>query len=244
MGQLRDRFNNALKSAAARQGVLLARYVDSHRDQRLAMVRRVAEERTLLLSHGEACQLLTCVDAARRIAGDFAELGVAYGASAKLLSMSLPPEKSLHLFDTFQGLPEASVADGARFRAGDFPSKLEDVRGYVGAERVHYYPGLFPATAAPLAGHCFSFVHVDADLYESTLAAFRFFYPRLSAGGIILCHDFPSASGVVQAVEEFFRDKPDPVVELTGYQAMMIKLQPPARINEETGEVAAAQAPL
>jgi predicted O-methyltransferase YrrM len=225
MMQLRDRLTNAVKAAAARRGILLARYADLHRRERLAMVRHVAAERTLLLSHGEACQLLACLETSDRIAGDVAELGVAYGASAKLLSMRLPAGKHLHLFDTFKGLPETTAADGARFHAGEFESSLEDVRRYVGTERVHYYPGLFPATADPLSGRLFSFVHLDADLYESTLAAFQFFYRRLSPGGIMLCHDYPSASGVVKAVEEFFRGKPDPVVELTGYQAMIVKLE-------------------
>jgi hypothetical protein len=90
---------------------------------------------------------------------------------------------------------------------------------------VHYYPGLFPTTADPLRDRLFSFVHLDADLYESALAALQFFYERLSPGGIVLCHDYPWASGVVKAIEEFFRDKPDPVIELTGYQAMIVKLE-------------------
>ena len=225
MMQLRDRLTNALKAAAARRGILLARYVDLHRRERLAMVRQVAEERTLLQSPGEACQLLACLEASNRVAGDVAELGVAHGASAKLLSMRLPAGKHLHLFDTFKGLPRGTAADAARFHAGEFESNLEDVRRYVGTERVHYYPGLFPATADPLSGRLFSFVHLDADLYESTLAALQFFYERLSPGGIVLCHDYPWASGVVKAIEEFFRDKPDPVIELTGYQAMIVKLE-------------------
>ncbi len=222
--QLRERLMDAVKGAAARRGVLLARYEHSHRRDRLATVRRVAEERTLLLSHGEACQLMSCIDSTRLIAGDIAEVGVAYGASAKLLSLQLPEGKHLHLFDTFDGLPEPSPADGARFYRGEFKSNLEQVRNYVGSERVHYYPGLFPATAGSVSGQMFSFVHLDADLYESTLAAFQFFYPRLSPGGIILCHDYMSASGVVKAVDEFFHDKADPVIELTGYQAMIVKL--------------------
>jgi O-methyltransferase len=224
MMQLRDRVTNAVKAAAARNGILLARYTETRGRGRLAMVRHAAEERTLLLSPGEACQLLACLESTDRIAGDVAELGVAYGASAKLLLTCLPAGKHLHLFDTFQGLPETTAADGARFQAGEFQSNLEDVRRYVGTERVHYYPGLFPATAGPLSEYVFSFVHLDADLYESTLAAFQFFYQRLSPGGIMLCHDYPSASGVVKALEEFFGDKPDPVVELTGYQAMIVKL--------------------
>jgi O-methyltransferase len=217
---------NAIKAAAARRGILLARYEHRKRRDRLATVVRVAEERTLLLSHGEACQLLACLESTDRVRGDVAELGVAYGASAKLLAMHLHAGKQLHLFDTFEGLPQTTPADGVRFHAGEFQSNLEQVRQYVGTERVHYYPGLFPATATGLTDRLFSFVHLDADLYESTLAAFHFFYQRLSPGGIILCHDYPSASGVVKAAEEFFRDKADPVIELTGYQIMIVKLGP------------------
>jgi predicted O-methyltransferase YrrM len=224
MIQLRDRLTNAVKAAAARRGILLARYAGAHRRQRLAMVHQVADERTLLLSHGEACQLLACLETTDRIAGDVAELGVAFGASAKLLRMRLPAGKHLHLFDTFKGLPGTTAADGTRFHAGEFEASLEDVRRYVGTERVTYHAGLFPATAETLSDCLFSFVHLDADLYESTLAAFQFFYGRLSPGGMVLCHDYPSAPGVVRAVEEFFRDKPDPVVELTGYQTLIVKL--------------------
>jgi O-methyltransferase len=224
VGYLREHLASAARSVAARHGILLERYEHLHRSERLALVRRVAEERTLLLSPGEACQLLACLKATDRISGDVAELGVAYGASAKLLAVSLPPGKSLALFDTFDGLPPPSASDGARFSSGEFKSNLEYVQQYVGTDRVQYYRGLFPSTATALSDRVFSFVHLDADLYESTLAAFRFFYPRLSTGGMILCHDYPSAAGVVQALDEFFSDKPDPAIELTGYQVMIVKL--------------------
>jgi len=215
---------DAAKAAAARRGILLARYAEPHRRDRLAIAESVAKERTLLLSPGEACQLLACLEATSQVPGDVAELGVAYGASAKLLRMRLPADKHLHLFDTFEGLPEITAVDGMRFHPGEFKSNLEQVREYVGNGRVHYYPGLFPATAETLSGRSFSFVHLDADLYESTLAACQFFYPRLSPGGILLCHDYPSAAGVVRAIDDFFRDKATPVIELTGYQVMVVKL--------------------
>lgn len=117
-----------------------------------------------------------------------------------------------------------AAVDGDRFYAGQFQSNLDDVRGYIGTDRVHYHQGLFPETATPLNDSLFSFVHLDADLYESTMSAFQFFYPRTSPGGIMLVHDYPTASGIVKALEDFFHDKPDPVVELTGYQAMIVKL--------------------
>ena len=114
--------------------------------------------------------------------------------------------------------------DGNRFYTGQFHSNLDDVRKYVGTDRVHYHPGLFPSTAAAVSDSVFSFVHLDADLYESTMSAFEFFYPRVSPGGVILVHDYPTASGIVKSLADFFRDKPEPVIELTGYQAMIVKL--------------------
>lgn len=46
----------------------------------------------------------------------------------------------------------------------------------------------------------------------------------MSPGGIILCHDFTSADGVDRALEEFFAGKPEPIIELSGYQCLIVKL--------------------
>ena len=67
-------------------------------------------------------------------------------------------------------------------------------------------------------------MHLDVDLYDSTLAGLDFFYPRMVPGGIIISHDFPTLSGVSLAFEEFFADKPSTYIELAGgYQCMAIK---------------------
>ncbi len=49
----------------------------------------------------------------------------------------------------------------------------------------------------------FSFVHLDVDLYESTLAGLEYFYPRLIPGGVILSHDYSILAGVKKAFEDF-----------------------------------------
>lgn len=41
----------------------------------------------------------------------------------------------------------------------------------------------------------FTFVSVDCDLYALTKAGLEFFFPRLSKGGMIICHDFLSEYG-------------------------------------------------
>ncbi|MEP6962582.1 MAG: TylF/MycF/NovP-related O-methyltransferase [Acidobacteriota bacterium] len=186
-------------------------------------VTAIKRERTLLLNHGEACQLISAVTSTEKLDGDMAELGVAYGASAKLIS-EYAPNRALHLFDTFEGLPAPTQVDSPKFAGGQFPSRLEDVQRYLDGRKVHFYKGLFPVTAKPVQDRMFSFVHLDADLYESTIAGLKFFYPRMCPGAILICHDYLTSEGVNAAFREFFADKPEPVIELTGYQCMFVKV--------------------
>ena len=186
-------------------------------------VSAIKQERSFLLNHCEACQLISAVTATEKLGGDMAEVGVAFGASAKLIS-EYAPSRTLHLFDTFEGLPDATEVDSPHFARGQYSSQLADVQEYLGGRNVRFYKGLFPATAEPVKDHSFSFVHLDADLYESTIAGLRFFYPRMSPGAILICHDYLTSEGVNAAFSEFFATKLEPVVELTGYQCMVVKV--------------------
>lgn len=214
------------KELFASQNIILIRYSGPHRSEWLNIVNRIKAERELLLNHGEACQIISAVQATSHIPGAMAELGVAFGASAKLI-LHYSQDRPLHLFDTFAGLPDPGKEDSPKFHGGDFRSDLNSVRTYLGAvaeNRVSFHAGLFPATAGPVQDKRFSFVHLDVDLYQSTLDGLKFFYPRMSPGAILISHDFVSAEGVNRAFQEFFADKPEPVIELTGYQCMVVKL--------------------
>jgi len=90
-------------------------------------------------------------------------------------------------------------------------------------EHINFYKGLFPSTANPIKNKNFSFVHLDLDLYEGTLDSIKFFYPRMSKGGIILTHDYKSAQGVKKAFDGFFKDKPEPLIEMSGSQCLIVK---------------------
>jgi O-methyltransferase len=54
---------------------------------------------------------------------------------------------------------------------------------YLANMRVEWDKGLFPHTAEAVKDKVFGFVHLDVDLYESTLAGLKFFYPHLFPGG-------------------------------------------------------------
>jgi O-methyltransferase len=53
----------------------------------------------------------------------------------------------------------------------------------------------------------FAFVHIDSDLYQSVLDGLEFFHPRMSAGGIILIHDYNAWEGARLAVDYFYCQK-------------------------------------
>ena len=125
-------------------------------------------------------------------------------------------KKSLHLFDTFEGLPGLTKHDSKKqFNKGEYSAQLEMVKKSLKMyPRVFFYKGYFPATSGPVSDKKFSFVHLDVDIYESTLSCLTFFYPRMSRGGVIVSHDYPDAVGVKKAFDEFFQDKLEIIVEL------------------------------
>ncbi len=105
---------------------------------------------------------------------------------------------------------------------------MESVRKYLADfPNVYFYPGLFPdsvpADDVRLGAAKFSFVHLDVDLYESTLACLKYFYPLMNPGGVILSHDYSILAGVERAFKEFLADKPEGLIDLPTTQCMVIK---------------------
>ncbi len=163
----------------------------------------------------------------QKVPGDVAEVGVYRGGSAKLFAL-FKGSKGLHLFDTFEGMP-TTCPDIDRHLAGEFAdTSLESVRRYLSAfSGVFFYKGVFPDSARELASGStrFSLVHLDVDIYESTKAGLEFFYPRTVRGGMIISHDYRNLAcpGVKKAFDEFFADRPEPVIELWKTQCLVVK---------------------
>lgn len=201
----------------------LVDYRSPRRANVMRQIMRIRRERKMLQKPPEAYQLYAAASAVRKISGDAAEVGVYRGASAKLIRLALP-EKFLHLFDTFEGLPEPEAVDG-ELRAGHFLCGLDEVKHYLGSEpSTRFHVGIFPGSAAPVKDRRFSFVHLDMDLYEGTRDALNWFYPRMQPGGVIITHDYIVLAGPTKAFDEFFGEKPDPIIELSSAQCMAVKI--------------------
>ncbi|MDQ7007414.1 MAG: TylF/MycF/NovP-related O-methyltransferase [Acidobacteriota bacterium] len=147
--------------------------------------------------------------------GDVAEVGVYRGGTARLLGEALGDSgKTLHLFDTFCGMPETDPQRDYHERGEFDDTSLDAVRAFLqGLDRVAFHPGRFPASATTVRESRFCFVHVDVDIYRSVFDCCSFFYPRLTSGGLLVFDDygFVTCPGAKEAVDEFFagtRDVP------------------------------------
>jgi O-methyltransferase len=180
----------------------------------------------LLMTFREMLNIYQMVKRTEKLEGDIAEVGVYRGGSAAIMA-HFKGNRQLHLFDTFEGLPEVNREKDTLEKGSMNATSEETVKkllnGYPGWQT---YKGIFPDTSGPIENRTFSVVHLDTDLYDGTLQSLDFFYDRMQKGGIIMTHDYNDilTPGVKEAFDLFFSDKPEPVIELWDTHAMVVKL--------------------
>jgi hypothetical protein len=109
------------------KGKILTIY-DPQELQAFGLIRQIKEETQMLLTELEAYQIYAAVAKTAKVDGDIAEVGVYKGGSAKLICETT--NKPVHLFDTFEGLPDICENDNPeQFRKGEL---LRFVRGCQG----------------------------------------------------------------------------------------------------------------
>lgn len=156
--------------------------------------------------------------------GSIAECGCFMGLSSYLMCgklRQLDPNfrgQNYHIFDSFQGLgiptpeddappddPHAGTIDRL-CRPGAFAASLDLVkRNLAEFPAIEYHPGWIPLTFHGLREMSYRFVHLDVDLYDPTLSALEYFYPRLVRGGTIVCDDY-SWPGARLAIDEYCQE--------------------------------------
>ncbi len=98
------------------------------------------------------------------------------------------PEIDIHGFDSFEGLPEAWGGFSLGKRAFDVGGKLPKVPGNVALHKGWFektLPAWLAANPGPIA-----FVHIDCDLYSSTVTILEGIRERLQPGSIILFDEY------------------------------------------------------
>jgi len=157
----------------------------------------------------------------QRIPGNVVECGVAAGGSAAVLGMALDrcaSERTLYLFDTFDGLPAPSTQDPdyenavkwtgqCRGTLGDVQSLFSDLR--VSTQRVKFIQGLFQDTLPNTNIGPIAVAHLDGDWYESTRTCLATVWPQISVGGVLQLDDYGTWQGCRAATDEYFATRQD-----------------------------------
>jgi len=170
--------------------------------------------------------------------GDVVECGTFHGLSAYQIAQIMDDnntDKSLHIFDSFEGLSEILEEDES---SGVLISK-DELRSQFsyGEDRVRdnlksfdfikYYKGWIPERFSEVKEIEFSFIHIDVDLYQPIKDSINFFLPRLVDGGIMVFDDYGFTAqfpGAKKAVDEAIANyNPKTFLALPSGQAFIIK---------------------
>jgi O-methyltransferase len=152
---------------------------------------------------------------AKKFPGDFIEMGVFKGGSALVMVDALAhhrSEHSLHLLDSWEGLPAPGVEDeGAIAYKGVFSeASAQDVVRVLDqlqlAKHCLVHKGWFSNTLKNIQGP-FALAHIDCDFYDPVKECLLHLFSRMSIGGIIIVDDVGTESerrfpGVWKAVQD------------------------------------------
>jgi hypothetical protein len=140
------------------------------------------------------------------------------------------PDRTLWLYDTFQGMnapteKDVSIAgysaqqDWSRLREDrDDPvlafATLADVRANmsstgIDAARVRYVEGPVETTIPGDVPERIALLRLDTDWYESTKHELVHLWDRLEPGGVLIIDDYGHWVGAREAVDEFFEGRDD-----------------------------------
>ena len=133
---------------------------------------------------------------------NYLEFGVANGGSFYWwLQNHTNTDSRFHGFDTFSGLPE----DWGHFKKGEMNNGNEVLK--TDDKRTLFYQGLFqqtlPGFLKTFDNNMLTVIHMDADLYSSTLYTLTSLAPYLKKGDIIFFDEFCVPTHEFLAVKNF-----------------------------------------
>jgi O-methyltransferase len=164
-----------------------------------------------------------------RIEGDIVECGVWRGGSMMAAAYTLlalgDTTRSLHLFDTYEGMSAPTERDidprGRQAQAllqADQSNKSTDIWAYASfadvrqnmhatgypQERIHYVQGKVEDTLPQQMPTKIALLRLDTDWYESTAHELKHLYPNLSPNAVLILDDYGYWAGARQATDEYF----------------------------------------
>ena len=127
-----------------------------------------------------------------RVNGHYLEFGVFTGGTIRYIAKQLrkagKPNASIHGFDSFEGLPEAWSGFNLGRSAFSLGGKLPRVPPNVVLHK-GWFSDTIPKWRTQVAGPI-AFMHIDCDLYSSTVELLDGIYERLQPGTVVVFDEY------------------------------------------------------
>lgn len=160
-------------------------------------------------------RLLDLTETIFNVPGDIVECGSFKGGTGLLLAFFLREngiKKKLHLFDSFEGLPEPHAEHDKGYKQGEYKSNLDELQQVIAKHNLQEYitlhKGWFNTTVPPFTAYNppIALLHIDCDLYESTCDSYAPLLPYVEAEGLVVFDDYnDGAGGEKRAVKEILK---------------------------------------
>lgn len=145
--------------------------------------------------------------------GDIIELGCNIGATTLYVQKYLNKinsKKTIHVYDSFQGIPLPNIFDKNHLKKGYFNTTLSNFKFSFEKENLKLpiiNEGWFSEISDVKYPDKICFAFFDSDLHDSIMDSFKKTYHKIIHGGKILIHDY-NFSGVKKACDDFLKEKP------------------------------------
>jgi hypothetical protein len=168
---------------------------------------------------------LTCLQlGSLKVKGSFVECGVWMGGCAAVMARSAARQgRMTWLFDSFEGMPEASNEDGpvaSDLAAGRYGGRLVPVgtnlaplaavrsvlfdKLHLDEQAIKIEKGWFQTTLpSSIDSIGIALLRIDADWYESTKVCLEQLYDSVVSGGYVVIDDYGAFPGCQRAVDDF-----------------------------------------
>ncbi len=145
------------------------------------------------------------------VSGDIVEFGCYVGTTSLHIQHAIEnTSKVLHVYDSFEGLPDKSAEDaspaGSQFVSGELSAtKAEFAKNFrqahVSLPIIH--KGWFDELTQTDVPSLISFAFLDGDYYQSILDPLKLIWPVLSKGAVIVVDDYQNEQlpGVQKALD-------------------------------------------
>lgn len=151
------------------------------------------------------------------IPGAVVECGVLDGGCSALMGHATSGSaRPMHLFDSWEGLPDSTFEDGndSSKWSGECVGSPKRVRAVfkelnIDMTRASFHRGWFHDTFPHVEIPSIALLDIDCDFYEPTKLCLETWFDRISDGGFVQIDDYDCFQGSRKATDEFLLDFPE-----------------------------------